>query len=81
MASSSSSSSSSLSSGLSLRSITPSENEFYAESSKIIVKSFFEHNAFYFISGRYGPFRIDENVEVALSSIISLSSLSPPSLS
>ena len=53
-------------SGLSLRSITPSENEFFAESSKIIIKSFFEHDQFAFISGRYGPFRIDETIEVPL---------------
>lgn len=55
-----------LPSGLSLSSISPSENEFFAESTKIIVKSFFEHDSFEFISGRYGPFRIDENTEVPL---------------
>lgn len=61
-----SSSSSLLPSGLSLSSISPSENEFFAESTKIIVKSFFEHDSFEFISGRYGPFRTDENTEVPL---------------
>ena len=73
MSSSSSLSSSSLiPSGLTLNLLTPSENEFFAESTKVIIKSFFDYDTLKFISGTYGPFRVDENVEVPLWLAITL---------
>lgn len=59
-------------SGLSLGCLNCAENEFLAEEEMINITPEFDHAEFYFISGKYGPFTSNFDVDVPLWLAITL---------
>ena len=59
-------------SGLTLGGLNCSENEFLAEEQLINITPEFDHAEFYFISGKYGPFTSNFDVDVPLWLAITL---------